>query len=74
MRSTLAKESPVQARRAWEAPAIAELPIGRETKAAEAKALQPGLGRSMNPPPAAAPTTKLGFSFEMSFPLSVRTE
>jgi hypothetical protein len=48
---------------------MAELPIGTETRAAEAKG-QPGA----SPPPPAAPTTKLGFSFEMSFPLSVRTE
>jgi hypothetical protein len=71
MRSTLAKVSPAQARRAWEPPAIVELPIGRETKAAT---VEYGPDESTNPPLPASPATKLGFSFEMSFPLSVRTE
>ena len=70
----LTKEGPVQVRRAWQAPAMTELPIRTETRAAEAKALEPGSGPGANPPPSAAPTTKLGFAFEMSFPLSVRTE
>lgn len=71
MRSILAKASRAQVRRTWEPPAITELPIGRETKAA---ALQTGPDQITNPPPPASPATKLGFSFEMSFPLSVRTE
>lgn len=71
MRSTLSRESPVQVRRTWEAPAIEELAIGRETKA---DALRPGSNQSANPPLPESPSTKLGFSFEMSFPLSVRTE
>jgi hypothetical protein len=71
MRSRQFKNSPAQARRTWEAPAITELPIGIETKAAKAKDLS---GQPDNPPSAGAPATKLGFAFEMSFPLSVRTE
>ena len=71
MRSQLSNKSPQQVRRAWEAPAITELPIGIQTKAAEAKEFS---GQPANPPPPAAPATKLGFAFEMSFPLSVRTE
>jgi hypothetical protein len=70
MRSQPSNKSPRQPRRAWEAPAITELPIATETKAAVAGQLpsQPAT------PPLAATTTKLGFAFEMSFPLSVRTE
>jgi hypothetical protein len=70
MRSQLSNNSPRQGRRAWEAPAITELPIGIETKAAVTGQL------SVQPPelPPSAPATKLGFAFEMSFPLSVRTE
>lgn len=71
MRSTLAKQGPAHGRRAWEAPALQELAIGRETKA---DALQSGSDQSASPPPPVSPSTKLGFSFEMSFPLSVRTE
>ncbi len=51
---------------------MTELPIGIETKAAEAKAA--GSSQNASPPAPAAPTTKLGFAFEMSFPLAVRTE
>ncbi|HWV52538.1 MAG TPA: hypothetical protein VNZ93_08170 [Pseudorhodoplanes sp.] len=69
MRSGAAKGNPVQARRAWEAPAMTEVPIAAATKAAGA-----GAGTNSNPPAPTAPTSKLGFSFEMSFPLAVRTE
>jgi hypothetical protein len=31
-------------------------------------------GEAEHPPPPASPGSKLGFSFEMSFPLSVRTD
>jgi hypothetical protein len=71
MRSTLAKDGPVETRRAWEAPAMSEVSIGRATKAA-APDHRPDEGG--NPPPPASPGTKLGFSFEMSFPLSARTD
>jgi hypothetical protein len=70
MRSQLSDNGPRQERRAWEAPAITELPIGTATKAAVTGQLP------VQPPEPAptAPATKLGFAFEMSFPLSVRTE
>jgi hypothetical protein len=71
MRSTSSDAGPVPARRAWQAPAITELPISSKTRSTATAAAS--RDRS-NPPPPAAPTTKLGFSFEMSFPLSVRTE
>jgi hypothetical protein len=74
MRSTLVDGSPVNARRAWEAPAMSEMPIGTETKSAGEKGAGPDSARLENPPPPAAPATKLGFAFEMSFPLSVRIE
>ncbi len=71
MRSQQDKGSSTQARRVWEAPAITELPIGIETKAARTDGLS---GHPASPPSPGAPATKLGFAFEMSFPLSVRTE
>jgi hypothetical protein len=72
MRSTPAQKSQIEVRRAWEPPAIAETPIGPATKAAGPRLPS---GRAENPPPPpASPSTKLGFSFEMSFPLSVRTD
>lgn len=69
MRSTPVKEHPVQKRRAWEAPAITELPVATQTRA---RTTEPSSVPDAQPP--AAPTTKLGFSFEMSFPLAVRTD
>jgi hypothetical protein len=74
MRSTLGNGSPVQSRGAWEAPVIVELPIGSVTRFAGAANPSPDCAARTNPPPPATPSTKLGFSFEMSFPLSVRTE
>lgn len=71
MRSRLAKDGPVETRRAWEAPAIAEVSIGQATKAT---AMDKNPGEAEHPPPPASPGSKLGFSFEMSFPLSVRTD
>jgi hypothetical protein len=70
MRSSLGGGTPVQARRAWQAPTITELPIRTQTRVAAA-----GLpAEPENPPAPATPSTKLGFSFEMSLPLSVRTD
>jgi hypothetical protein len=75
MRSTSGNGSLVQSRSAWEAPVIVELPIGSVTRfAGAANRLSADSGAEANPPPPATPSTKLGFSFEMSFPLSVRTE
>jgi hypothetical protein len=71
MRSSLGGGTPLQARRAWQAPTITELPIRTQTRVAAA----PGLpAEPENPPAPATPSTKLGFSFEMSLPLSVRTD
>lgn len=55
----------------WEPPTITELKIGTETKS------NPDSGyasQSAEPPPPAAPTVKLGFSFEWALPLSRRFE
>ena len=73
MRSILADGSPVQARRIWELPTITKLPIGTATGSASGSRIHPDSDR-MNPPAPATPASKLGFSFEMSFPLAARTE
>jgi hypothetical protein len=56
-------------RRTWEPPALVEMKIGTETKSSRdpEDAMQP-----KEPPPPAAPMTKLGFYFEWGFPLSSR--
>jgi len=69
------------ARRTWEPPAITKLGIGTETKSSGEDGRRAGLetlnsdqSRSAQPQPPTVPATKLGFSFEWSFPLSARTE
>ena len=74
MRSNSGGGTPVHTRSAWEAPAIIELPVGTVTKLAGAKSPALDAGARMDPPAPAAPSSKLGFAFEMSFPLSARTE
>jgi hypothetical protein len=71
MRS-IAVEGAAQARRGWEAPVLTELPIGTRTRS-RTHTPSPDSGHEC-PPPAAAPATKLGFAFEMSFPLATRTD
>jgi hypothetical protein len=55
-------------RRAWEPPNVTKLAIGTETKSPFTN------GQGEEPAPPAAPTSKLGFSLEMGFPLSARTD
>ena len=55
-------------RRAWDPPTVTKLAIGTETKSP----LTNGPGEEPAQP--AAPASKLGFSIEMGFPLSARTE
>ncbi len=74
MLSTLADGSPVPAGRIWEPPSITKLPISTATRSASGSGIQPDSGHRMNPPTPATPASKLGFSFEMSFPLAARTE
>lgn len=59
-------------RRVWEAPAMTELPIATQTRSAATTGAASSEPTDLPSP--SAPATKLGFSFEMSFPLSVRTE
>ena len=58
-------------RNAWERPVLTKVAIGAETKSATPR--EASLGRA-EPLPPSPPTTKFGFSFEMAFPLSARTE
>ena len=74
MRSNLGSGTPVHTRSAWQAPAIIELPVGTVTRLNGAKSPSPDAGPRMAPPSPAAPSSKLGFAFEMSFPLSARTD
>jgi len=55
-------------RRAWEPPAVTKLPIGSETKSPR----KDGKGPPAHPAAPGAPTSKLGLSIEMAFPLSAR--
>jgi hypothetical protein len=74
MRSTLTDGSLVLARRIWQSPTVTKLPIRTATKSASGSEIQSDSGRRMNPSGPATPASKLGFSFEMSFPLAARTE
>jgi hypothetical protein len=74
MRSTLADGSPIQTRRIWELPTITKLPIGTATGFAKGSEIRPDSTHRMNPSGPGTPASKLGFSFEMSFPLAARTE
>jgi hypothetical protein len=56
-------------RRAWQAPAFTELAIAAGTKSAIV-----GRNDPTHPKVPTAPMTKIGFSFEVGFPLSSRTE
>lgn len=58
-------------RRGWEKPAFTELKIKSGTKSSGDTGMA---SRPEEPKLPAAPTTKLGFSFEWSFPLSSRLE
>ena len=55
-------------RRAWTSPTVTTWTIGAETQSAREAAAPPA-----PPQQPAAPSSKLGFSFEMAFPLSART-
>jgi hypothetical protein len=69
MRAMKSSKTALATRRAWEPPMVKKLAIGTETKSAREK----GRNAGSDPQPPAAPSTKLGFSFEMSLPLSART-
>jgi hypothetical protein len=62
-------------RRPWTAPAMTKLPIGTETKSnPKAPGADSDQARPAHPPVPAVPAMKLGFSFEMAFPMSARTD
>ncbi len=67
MQPTKSLETGHGARRAWQPPTVTKLAIVTQTKTTRGGAEPPP------PQPPAAPATKLGFSFEMSLPLSSRT-
>jgi len=80
MQPTKSKMTAKGARRAWQAPALVELPIGRETRSA-ANDQQQAAGAQTSgqidraaPQSPAAPEAKFGFSMEWAFPLSARWE
>jgi hypothetical protein len=68
MRPMRSERTGVANRRAWEAPTVTKLAIGTETKTPLTK------GQGEEPAQPAAPASKLGFSLEMGFPLSARTD
>lgn len=55
-------------RRAWQTPAVKKLAIGTQSRSNTAGSAE------VSPQAPTPPGTKLGFSFEMSIPLSARTE
>ena len=65
-------------RRAWQPPALVELPIGRETRSdfenqqKATGAQTPGQIADAHPKSPAAPAAKFGFSLEWAFPLSAQ--
>jgi hypothetical protein len=55
----------------WEPPAVKKVAIGAETKSAARGESNPG---PTEPQPPSSPATKLGFSFEMAFPMAARSD
>jgi hypothetical protein len=70
MRPTKSGKTGTRHRRAWQAPTVVKMPINSETKSPPAQ----GMSAPAEPSPPAEPASKLGFTFEMGFPLSARTE
>ena len=58
-------------RNSWQPPVVTKVAIGAETKSVTQSKNDNGLAE---PQPPSSPTTKLGFSFEMAFPMSSRSE
>ena len=81
MQPTKSNATAKETRRAWQPPALVELPIGSETKSAsdnqkDTDGHPSGADRvdAVDARPPAAPATKFGFSMEWAFPLSARWE
>jgi hypothetical protein len=68
MRPTKSSGSGNATRRVWEPPVVKKLTL------ASPKKTGPDSGTAVAPQAPAAPESKLGFSFELAFPLSARTE
>ena len=63
-------------KQSWVPPTVTKLAIGKHTKSTVAvdRGLESGASNSVvEPQPPREPATKFGFSFEWSFPLSVRS-
>ena len=75
MRPSKAGPGTSQAHPLWEAPAFTKLPIvGRTGSSADSNASNGSSPRVVEPAAPGQPLSKLGFSFEMSFPMSSRSE
>lgn len=79
-RSAKSSSADLKSTRGWEPPAFKKLAIGSETKffiencgSAKSEACDSQHSTLKHPQPPVAPNAKLGFSFEMAFPLSART-
>jgi len=72
MRPNNAAPSASDARPDWEAPAFTKLPIASRTGSGANVAND--APRAIEPEAPGQPLSKLGFSFEMSFPMSSRSE
>ncbi len=72
MRPKISRRAVLGTRRAWQPPTVTTVAIRDKTKSARANG-QP-IGKLTHPQPPATPATKLGFAFEMAFPLSARLE
>ena len=65
-----------EARPAWQAPAFTKLPIAGQTRASELAGSNTRADGSSagEPKEPGEPVSKLGFSFEMAFPMSSRSD
>jgi hypothetical protein len=59
-------------RNAWQPPVVTKVAIGAETKSTPDR--ETGNTGLTEPQPPSPPATKLGFAFEMAFPMSSRSE
>ena len=70
MRSTRSSGTGSGTRRVWTPPVVMKLALGTQARSGA----ENGRVAASQPQAPAAPAAKLGFSFEMAFPLSARTE
>jgi hypothetical protein len=72
MRPEISRRTVHGKRRTWQSPTVTTVAIRDKTKSARTNGQ--AIGKLTEPPPPATPATKLGFAFEMAFPLSARIE